>query len=104
MAMAPSASPTPRYRWYDRGAAHRRPPQRRRHGARGHHRPARAASGARGEHKARPLENMRDGHVFVVQSLYGDDALSVNDKLVRLLFFLGALKDTSAARVTAVLP
>ncbi len=47
---------------------------------------------------------MRDGHVFVVQSLYGDDALSVNDKLVRLLFFLGALKDASAARVTAVLP
>lgn len=57
-----------------------------------------------GEHKARPLENVRDRDVFVVQSLYGDDALSVNDKLVRLLFFLGALKDASAARVTAVLP
>jgi ribose-phosphate pyrophosphokinase len=57
-----------------------------------------------GEHKARPLESVRGGDVYVVQSLYGDARLSVNDKLVRLLFFLGALKDASAARVTAVLP
>jgi len=30
--------------------------------------------------------------------------MSANDKLVRLLFFIGALKDASAARVTAVCP
>jgi ribose-phosphate pyrophosphokinase len=57
-----------------------------------------------GEHKARPLESVRDKSVFVIQSLYGDDRQSVNDKLCRLLFFLGALRDASAARVTAVIP
>jgi ribose-phosphate pyrophosphokinase len=57
-----------------------------------------------GEHKARPLANVRGRDVFVVQSLYGDGAQSVNDKLCRLLFFIGALKDASAACVTAVVP
>ncbi len=57
-----------------------------------------------GEHKARPLVNVRGRDVFVVHSLYGDDRQSVNDKLVRLLFFLGALRDASAGRVTAVVP
>jgi len=57
-----------------------------------------------GEHKARPLESVRGKDVFVVQSLYGEPGRSVNDKLVRLLFFLGALKDASAGRVTAVTP
>lgn len=57
-----------------------------------------------GEHKTRPLVSVRDADVFVVQSLYADAAQSVNDKLCRLLFFLGALRDASAARVTAVLP
>ena len=57
-----------------------------------------------GEHKSRPLENVRGTDVFVVQSLYGDDQASVNDKLCRLLFFLGALRDASARSVTAVIP
>jgi ribose-phosphate pyrophosphokinase len=57
-----------------------------------------------GEHKARPLESVRGRDVFVVVSLYGDDRQSVNDKLVRLLFFLGALRDASAGRITAVIP
>ncbi|HEX4998296.1 MAG TPA: ribose-phosphate pyrophosphokinase [Terriglobia bacterium] len=57
-----------------------------------------------GEHKTRPLTSVRGRDVFVVQSLYGDAAESVNDKLCRLLFFLGALRDASAARITAVLP
>ncbi|GAP65793.1 ribose-phosphate pyrophosphokinase [Mizugakiibacter sediminis] len=57
-----------------------------------------------GEHKARPLASVRDRDVYVVQSLYADATHSVNDKLCRLLFFLGALRDASAARVTAVLP
>jgi len=57
-----------------------------------------------GEHKARPLINVRGRDVFVVQSLYGDDRASVNDKLCRLLFFVGTLKDASAARVTVVAP
>jgi len=57
-----------------------------------------------GEHKARPLDSVRGHDVFVVQSLYAGARESVNDKLVRLLFFVGALKDASAARVTAVMP
>jgi ribose-phosphate pyrophosphokinase len=57
-----------------------------------------------GEHKMRPLVNVRGQDVFVIQSLYGDELQSVNDKLCRLLFFLGALRDASAERVTAVIP
>ncbi|MEZ5445433.1 MAG: ribose-phosphate diphosphokinase [Gammaproteobacteria bacterium] len=57
-----------------------------------------------GEHKARPLVNVRNRDVYVIQSLYGDQRQSVNDKLCRLLFFLGALRDAAAVRVTAVLP
>jgi ribose-phosphate pyrophosphokinase len=57
-----------------------------------------------GEHKARPLASVRGRDVFVIQSLYGDLHQSVNDKLCRLLFFLGALKDASARRVVAVVP
>ncbi len=57
-----------------------------------------------GEHKARPLENVRGADVYVVQSLYGDAAQSVNDKLCRLLFFIGALRDASAGSITAVIP
>ena len=57
-----------------------------------------------GEHKARPLESVRGRDVYVIHSLYGEPGMSVNDKLVRLLFFIGALKDASAARVTAVCP
>jgi len=57
-----------------------------------------------GEHKARPLENIRGRDVYVIHSLYGEPGISANDKLVRLLFFIGALKDASAARVTAVCP
>jgi ribose-phosphate pyrophosphokinase len=57
-----------------------------------------------GEHKIRPLCSVRGADVYVVQSLYGGPEKSVNDKLVRLLFFIGALKDASAARVTVVAP
>lgn len=57
-----------------------------------------------GQHKSRPLESVRGRDVYVVQSLHGDEEQSANDKLCRLLFFVGALKDASAARVTAVVP
>jgi ribose-phosphate pyrophosphokinase len=57
-----------------------------------------------GEHKARPLVNVRGKDVFVIQSLYSDSKQSVNDKLCRFLFFLGALRDASADRVIAVIP
>ncbi|HCE07918.1 MAG TPA: ribose-phosphate pyrophosphokinase [Oxalobacteraceae bacterium] len=57
-----------------------------------------------GEHKARPLTSVRGKDVFVIQSLYADRQQSGNDKLCRLLFFIGALKDAAAARVTAIAP
>jgi ribose-phosphate pyrophosphokinase len=57
-----------------------------------------------GEHKARPLEAVRGADVYVVQSLHSGPEASPNDKLCRLLFFIGALKDAGAARVTALVP
>jgi ribose-phosphate pyrophosphokinase len=57
-----------------------------------------------GEHKTRPLVSVRGRDVYVLQSLYGGPSESVNDKLCRLLFFIGALKDAGADRVTAVTP
>jgi ribose-phosphate pyrophosphokinase len=57
-----------------------------------------------GEHKARPLVSVRGAEVYVIQSLHGGPEQSANDKLCRLLFFIGALKDAGAARVTAVAP
>jgi ribose-phosphate pyrophosphokinase len=57
-----------------------------------------------GEHKIRPLVEVRRHDVYVIHALYGDARESPNDKLCRLLFFIGALKDAGAARVTAVLP
>jgi ribose-phosphate pyrophosphokinase len=57
-----------------------------------------------GEHKARPLVAVRGRDVYVLQSLHGDAEQSPNDKLCRLLFFLGALKDAGAARTTALCP
>jgi ribose-phosphate pyrophosphokinase len=57
-----------------------------------------------GEHKARPLDAVNGADVYVVQSLHSGPQQSANDKLCRLLFFIGALKDVGAARVTAVTP
>jgi ribose-phosphate pyrophosphokinase len=57
-----------------------------------------------GEHKTRPLDNVRGADVYVVQGLHGGPGESANDKLCRLLFFIGALKDAGAARVTVVAP
>jgi ribose-phosphate pyrophosphokinase len=57
-----------------------------------------------GEHKTRPLGNVRGADVYVVQSLHSGPTESANDKLCRLLFFIGAIKDAGAARVTAVVP
>ncbi len=72
-----------------------------------------------GEHKARPLQGVRGHDAFVIHALHGEAmqcapersspgqsavGQSPNDKLARLLFFCGALKDAGAARVTAVTP
>jgi len=57
-----------------------------------------------GEHKIRPLVDVTRRDVFVVHGLHGSSGASPNDKLCRLLFFIGALKDAGAARVSALVP
>ncbi len=47
---------------------------------------------------------MRDHDVYVIAALHGGDGASVNDRLVRLLLFLGAVRDAGAGRLTAVVP
>jgi ribose-phosphate pyrophosphokinase len=57
-----------------------------------------------GEHKMRPLDDVRGQDAFVIHSLCGSAEASANDRLCRLLFFAGALKDAGARRVVAVVP
>lgn len=57
-----------------------------------------------GEQKVRSLEEIAGRDVYVISSLDGDERYSANDKLIRLLFFIGALQDAEAERVTAVTP
>jgi ribose-phosphate pyrophosphokinase len=57
-----------------------------------------------GEHKSRPLVPVRGKDVYAIHSLHGGNGESANDRLCRLLFFIGALRDAGAARVTAVVP
>ncbi|WP_095195286.1 ribose-phosphate pyrophosphokinase [Pseudomonas sp. Irchel 3A7] len=57
-----------------------------------------------GEHKCRPLDSVNGREVVVFHSLYGDGLQSANDKLCRLLFFCGALKDAGARHVQVVTP
>ncbi len=57
-----------------------------------------------GEYKIRPLENVRGRDCYAVFTLHGDHVASSADRLCKLLFFIGALKDAGASRVTAVTP
>ncbi|MCY1273839.1 putative ribose-phosphate pyrophosphokinase 2 [compost metagenome] len=57
-----------------------------------------------GEHKCRPLESVDGRCVTVFAGLYGDAGRSVHDKLCRLLFFCGALKDAGTRHLQVVAP
>lgn len=57
-----------------------------------------------GQCKVRPLVSVRGEDVFVLAALHATGGLSVNDLIVRLLFFVAACRDHGAARVTAVIP
>jgi ribose-phosphate pyrophosphokinase len=57
-----------------------------------------------GEQTARPLVPVDRADVYVVQSLHHGPHESPHDKLCRLLFFISALKDAGASRVTAITP
>jgi ribose-phosphate pyrophosphokinase len=56
------------------------------------------------ENYLRSEVNVRDCDVFVIQSLYHESEESVADKFVKLLCFIGSLRDASARRITAVVP
>ena len=57
-----------------------------------------------GEYKIRPLESVRGHDAYIISSLYhGEDASSA-DRLLKMLFFIGALRDAGVGRVTAVTP
>lgn len=57
-----------------------------------------------GQHKMRPLVSVRGEDVFIVSMLHATDGMSVNDHLVRMLFFIATCRDHGAARVIAVAP
>src|SRR3569832_1942234 len=57
-----------------------------------------------GEHKARPLTGVCGCDVYVMHSLYSDQKQSDNDKLCRLLFFIGALWDANTKHKTTKKP
>ncbi|WP_201281606.1 ribose-phosphate pyrophosphokinase [Methylosinus sp. Ce-a6] len=57
-----------------------------------------------GERKLRPLVGVRGKDAYVLASLEGEAGDSGADKLLRLVFFIGALRDAGAARVTAIAP
>jgi ribose-phosphate pyrophosphokinase len=57
-----------------------------------------------GEHKMRPLVDVQGHATYVISGLCGDSSSSANDKLCRLLFFAGALKDAGAASVSTLVP
>ncbi|MBL8199949.1 MAG: ribose-phosphate pyrophosphokinase [Chromatiales bacterium] len=57
-----------------------------------------------GEFKLRPLESVRGRTAFVLESLAGTEEYPVAERLVRLLFLLGVLRDAGAVRRVAVIP
>jgi ribose-phosphate pyrophosphokinase len=57
-----------------------------------------------GEFKLRPLQSVRDRHIFVLQSLAESQRAPIAHRLVRLLFLLQTVRDAGASCVTAVLP
>lgn len=57
-----------------------------------------------GECYVRSKENVRGADVFVICSLYNSVTERLADKVMKLLFFTGSLRDASAARVTLVFP
>jgi len=48
--------------------------------------------------------NVRGCDVFIVQSLHTDAVETVSEKLIKLIVFIGSLRDASAERITLVVP
>lgn len=52
----------------------------------------------------RSLENVRRARVFIVADLYTDKTQSVDQKLMKLIWFVGSMRDASADDITVVSP
>ncbi len=59
---------------------------------------------ADGEFKVRPLTDPRGAHACVVAGLSGDARRSPQDRLCMLLFFIAALRDHGASRISVIAP
>ncbi|MCB1606359.1 MAG: ribose-phosphate pyrophosphokinase [Xanthomonadales bacterium] len=57
-----------------------------------------------GEHRMRVQQPVSGRHCVVLDSLYAEATLSADRKLLRMAFFIGALKAAGARRVSAVAP
>jgi len=57
-----------------------------------------------GECYVRSEENVRGADVFVICSLYNSHKERLADKVMKLLYFAGSLRDASARRITLVFP
>ena len=57
-----------------------------------------------GEFKIRPLADVQGLQVLVLADLHGEAGTSPHDKLCRLLFLVGCLKDNGARRVDVLAP
>lgn len=57
-----------------------------------------------GEVYIRSAVNVRESSVFIIASIYGDNHESVNDKLAKVEYMIGAMKDAGAIRVTLIAP
>lgn len=58
---------------------------------------------ADGECYVRSLDNVRRSKAFVIASIYRDSEESPDEKLMKLLWFIGSLRDASADEITAVI-
>jgi ribose-phosphate pyrophosphokinase len=57
-----------------------------------------------GEHEIRLLDSVLGRDAYLIESLHGDGQRSVDERLIRVLFFLGTLADAGALRVTLIAP
>lgn len=57
-----------------------------------------------GEFKIRPLLDVESRDVFIMANLVSSCQSSVHDQLCRTLFFVGALRDAGAGRITVISP
>jgi ribose-phosphate pyrophosphokinase len=56
-----------------------------------------------GENYIKSNVNVRGSDIYIISDLYSDNELSINDKFMNLILFIGSLKDASATRVTAII-